>query len=71
MSAFGGLADRRVQIYCGAGTSYIFQQTKHDEAVLEMKIPKGADLYAAIMLMGAIIVIWGGITFVLLKAVMF
>jgi hypothetical protein len=36
-----------------------------------MKIPKGADLYAAITVMGAVIVIWGGIVFVLLKALMF
>ena len=32
---------------------------------------KGTHLYAAILVMGAVIVIWGGIVFVLLKAVMF
>jgi hypothetical protein len=36
-----------------------------------MKIPKGSDLYAAIVVTGAAIVIWGGIAFVLLKALMF
>ena len=36
-----------------------------------MKIPKGPNLYAAILVMRAVIVIWGGIVFVLLKAVMF
>ena len=33
-----------------------------------MKIPKGADLYAALLMMGGSVVIWGGIIFVLLKA---
>jgi hypothetical protein len=36
-----------------------------------MKIPKGADLYAALVFIGGLIVIWGGIIFVLLKASVF
>ena len=36
-----------------------------------MKIPNGADLYAALMFIGGSIVIWGGIIFVLLKASVF
>jgi hypothetical protein len=36
-----------------------------------MKIPKGPDLYAALMFIGGLLVIWGGIIFVLVKASVF
>lgn len=38
---------------------------------LEMKIANRADRYAAIMAMGGAIVIWGGVLFVLVKAMFY
>jgi hypothetical protein len=40
-------------------------------ALLEMKIPHGADIYAAIMVIGAMIIVWDVLVFVLEKALMF
>jgi hypothetical protein len=35
------------------------------------KVPTGAELYAALIVAAAVIVIWGGIFYVLVKAISF
>ena len=42
----------------------------YDQTVLsEMKFPRGPDLYPAIMLIAALIVIWGGVLILLIKVI--
>jgi hypothetical protein len=38
---------------------------------LRIKVPTGADVDAAVMVAAAVIVIWGGIFYVLVKAISF
>ena len=52
----------------GLFASQRFDQT---EPQLRTKTPKGADLYAALVVAAAAVIIWGGILYVLMKAIYF